>query len=159
MTPRAELQTRFLLEMNANQMRHALAWLIREFEGDSEKLEKALVAGYDVEDEPARGGIVTGRRVMVGEDGPEAIVPLAWKYFQDLGEFKHIRFDAGTLHLPVIMWTADERDTPKMIVETLCVAQAAMNVYENVSHVSPEYVRSHNERIARLLESARRGVQ
>lgn len=65
----------------------------------------------------------------------------------------------GKLVMPTVMWTDDERDTPKMIVETLSVVQTAMSIYAFHSEVSPSYLEPHNARIARLLEAAERGVQ
>ena len=61
--------------------------------------------------------------------------------------------DPGRVVVPAVAWTSNEADTPKMIIETLSVAQSAISAMQSVDRTR------HIERLQRLIDAAGAGVQ
>lgn len=124
--------------------------------------------------ELAQGGIIPmGTMRMVGGEGVECFVPLNDRiregFVDELVAKMREPLDpsAGRLMIPVVMWTNDDRDTPKMIEETLCVLEVALGEYvatrkrtqtEEQHKAFSGQVTSHIERVARLIEAARKNA-
>ena len=156
MSASTQLRLRLLATMELRQMRHALETLIMGDGVDDEVLDEVLVSAIDAEPplKLAAGGFIPPSGIcIVGKDGSrERVFPLS---------------NAGKIVMPVNLWTDDERDTPKMIEETLCVLEVALSEYIKNRVDLPEgalaafnySVNPHVERVARIIQAARRGVQ
>lgn len=122
----------------------------------------------------ARGGFITGKGArLVGEPfGIDYVIPASTLIDRNNEHFleqlaaaanQPIR-ENGTLQIPAIMWTDDERDTPKMIYETLTVAQTWLGVRMaaldklTVNEPFIDELKRHSERLQRLINSAEKGL-
>lgn len=186
--PNRELRLKLLATMEPYQVAHFARQLILEtielgtidqFMVDAIDADPPGGEKQDGRDEyetrmDATGGIIPmGTMRMVGGEGVECFMPLNDRiregFVDELVAKMREPLDprAGRLMVPVVMWTNDDRDTPKMIEETLCVLEVALGEYvatrkrtqtEEQHKAFSSQVTAHIERVARLIEAARKNA-